>query len=199
MDRDFFVIDLEFTQYTRPTGRPRAFFSEIIEIGAVRLDAATREITGEIQNFVKPQFFPKQAAESMAFCMITEEDMKSAIGFAGMIDNIKTLYTPEKSYFVTWGEADYQVIEEGCRRHKLDHPILPGDCLDLAAAYKLLKGERRTTGLKQAARELGVDADGLWHTAHADALNTAKVLLKLMEGGWAPEHYLEKTQKTTGE
>ena len=199
MDRDFFVIDLEFTQYTRPTGRPRAFFSEIIEIGAVRLDAATREITGEIQNFVNPQFFPKQAAESMAFCMITEEDMKSAIGFAEMIDKIKALYTPEKSYFVTWGEADYQVIEEGCRRHKLDHPILPGDCLDLAAAYKLLKGERRTTGLKQAARELGVDADGLWHTAHADALNTAKVLLKLMEGGWAPKHYLEKTQKTTGE
>ena len=65
----------------------------------------------------------------------------------------------------------------------------PGDCLDLAAAYKLMKNERRTTGLKQAAQELGVDADGLWHTAHADALNTGKILLKLMERDWTPEPY----------
>ena len=199
MGRDFFVVDLEFTQYTKPTGRPRAFFSEIIEIGAVRVDAATHDITGEIQDFVKPHFFPKQAAEGMAFCMITEEDMKSAISFAEMIEKIKALYTPGESLFVTWGEADYQVIGEGCRWHKMDHPILPGDCLDLAAAYKQLKGERRTTGLKQAAGELGVDADGLWHTAHADALNTARVLLKLMEGGWMPEDYLDKKRQTTGE
>ena len=58
MRGDFLVIDLEFTLYTKPTGRPRAFFSEIIEIGAVRIDSGTREVTGSIQDFVKPQFFP---------------------------------------------------------------------------------------------------------------------------------------------
>ena len=189
MRRDFLVIDLEFTLYTKPTGRPRAFFSEIIEIGAVRIDSGTREVTGSIQDFVKPQFFPKQAAEAMEFCMITDDDMKSAISFADMLDKIKALYVPGETLFVTWGEADYQVISEGCRWHKLDNPILPGDCLDLAAAYKLMKNERRTTGLKQAAQELGVDADGLWHTAHADALNTGKILLKLMERDWTPEPY----------
>ena len=195
MNKDFFVVDLEFTQYTKPTGRPRAFFSEIIEIGAVRIDAVSHEVTGEIQNFVKPHFFPKQAAEGMAFCMITEEDMKDAVEFADMIDKIKALYTPERTFFVTWGEADYLVIKEGCRWHKLPHPILREDCLDLAEAYKLLKGERKTTGLKKAGEELGIDAGGLWHTAHADALNTGKILLKLMEQGWTPEQYVQQLRQ----
>ncbi len=191
MQKDFFVIDLEFTQYTRPTGRPRAFFSEIIEIGAVRINAESHEVTGDIEQFVKPRFFPKQAAESMEFCMITADDMKDAIDFSLMIEKIKALYTPGQSYFVTWGEADFLVIDEGCARHGLPNPIRKEDCLDLAAAYKRIKQERLTTGLKKAAEELGVGADGLWHTAHADALNTGRVLLKLLEKGWTPEQYFD--------
>ncbi|MCL2158249.1 MAG: exonuclease domain-containing protein [Oscillospiraceae bacterium] len=189
MGKDFFVVDLEFTQYTRPIGRPRTFFSEIIEIGAVRISGDTKQTTGKIQNFVKPHFFPKQAAESMVFCMITEADMKTAIEFGDMLLAIGSLYVPGETYFVSWGEADYGVIEQGCARHALPNPILPEDCLDLAAAYKLLKGGRNTTGLRRATEELEIDAEGLWHTAYDDANNTGKVLLKLMEEGWLPEHY----------
>ena len=65
MDKDYFVVDFEFTQYTKPTGRPSTFFPEIIEIGAVLIDGGTFEITGHIEEFVKPHFFPKQAAESL--------------------------------------------------------------------------------------------------------------------------------------
>ena len=35
--KKFLVVDFEFTTYERPVGRPRGFFSEIIEIGAVKL------------------------------------------------------------------------------------------------------------------------------------------------------------------
>ena len=189
MNKDFFVVDLEFTQYTKPVGRPRAFFSEIIEIGAVRIDGGTNEINGHIQNFVKPHFFPRQAAESMVFCMITESDMKTAIDFEVMLKKINSLYIPDKTYFVSWGDADYGVIEQGCERHTLPNPILPEDCLDLAKAYRLMNGDSNTTGLRMAAEELNIDAEGLWHTAYDDAVNTAKILLKLMAGGWKPEHY----------
>jgi len=187
MSKDFFVVDLEFTQYTKPVGRPRSFFSEIIEIGAVKISADTNEITGKIQNFVKPKFFPKQAAESMVFCMITEADMKTAIEFSAMIQKINSLYVPGETYFVSWGDADYGVISQGCERHETANPILPEDCLDLAEAYRLLKGDRNTTGLRKAAEELEVDAAGLWHTAYDDANNTGKILLKLLAEGWTPE------------
>jgi sporulation inhibitor KapD len=189
MNKDFFVVDLEFTQYTKPAGRPRAFFSEIIEVGAVKIDGNTYETIGQIQNFVKPHFFPKQAIESMAFCMITESHMKTAIDFSVMLEKIDSLYVPSKTYFVSWGDADYDVIQQGCERHSLPNPVLLEDYLDLAAAYKLMKGDSNTTGLRKATEELEINADGLWHTAYDDAVNTGHVLLKLLADGWKPQDY----------
>lgn len=190
MSKDFLVIDFEFTQYTKHIGKPRAFFSEIIEIGVVKIAADTLEITGHIQNFVKPHFFPKQAKESMAFCSITETDMKSAIDFKTMLQKLTSLYTPGTTYFVSWGNDDYKVVKEGCERHELPNPILPQDCLDLAAAYKLLKGETRTIGLLKAAEELEINTDGHTHAAYDDAVNASRILLKLMEDGWKPDESL---------
>ena len=54
--KDFLLVDFEFTTYTKPVGRPRGFFSEIIEIGAVKLTGADFKEEGKIQNFVKPNF-----------------------------------------------------------------------------------------------------------------------------------------------
>jgi len=190
MNKDYFVVDLEFTQYTKPVGRPRAFFSEIIEIGAVRISGDDHSITGHIKNFVKPHFFPRQAAESMVFCMITEADMKTAIDFSAMLKKIESLYIPGETYFVAWGNADYGVIEQGCERHGLPNPILKEDYIDLAEAYRLIHGDDYTTGLRKATEELDIDAEGLWHTAYDDAFNTGNVLLKLLADGWKPEDYL---------
>jgi sporulation inhibitor KapD len=192
MNKDFFVVDFEFTQYTKPVGKPRAFFSEIIEIGAVRIDSDTKEITGHIEDFVKPHFFPKQAAEGMEFSMITESDMENAIDFSEMLQQIESLYVPGETYFVTWGNADYKVINQGCERHKLTNPVLLEDYLDLAAAYKILKGDKNTTGLRKAVEELSINADGFGHTAYDDAYNTGKILLKLIAAGWKPEDYFSR-------
>ena len=190
MDKDYFIVDFEFTQYTKPVGKPRAFFPEIIEIGAVKIDYGATEVSGHIEAFVKPCFFPKQAAESMDFCMITESDMEDAVGFGDMLELMATLYIPGKTYFISWGDADYSVVAQGCERHAFPNPILREDYLDLAAAYKAMKGDRKTTGLYAAADELGINTDGFRHTAYDDAYNTGMVLLKLIDSGWVPEHYL---------
>jgi len=187
MNKNYFVVDFEFTHYTKPVGKPRAFFSEIIEIGAILIDGETFEIIGEMENFVKPHFFPNHAAESMEFCMITEADMEEAIEFSDMLERMSSLYVPGETYFVSWGNSDYHVIERGCERHKLQNPILREDYLDLAAAYKIYKGDRLTTGLARAVEELQITAEGFGHTAYDDAMNTVGVLIKLLDRGWAPE------------
>lgn len=190
---DFFVADFEFTQYTKAVGRPRGFFSEIIEIGAVKIDGSTKETVGHIQNFVKPHFYPNHAKEGMAFCMITEQDMKTAIEFSEMLEKIRSYYVPHKTYFVAWGNADYHVVEEGCKRHNLPNPVLAEDYLDLAAAYKRMNGDTLTTGLRKAAGEQNIETGGLWHTAYDDAANAGKLLVKMLADNWKPEDYFAST------
>lgn len=185
----YLLVDFEFTTYTRPVGRPSNFFSEIIEIGAVKLDEKLN-VCGTLQAFVKPKFFPKQAKESMDFCMITDKDMKTALDFDQMVSRLADLYEVGETYFVAWGKEDFKVLDTGCKRHKIDNPVVYDDYLDLAAAYKQLKGDDYTTGLKKATEEQCVDTAGLWHTAFDDANNTGKLLIKLIEKGFKPEDFM---------
>jgi inhibitor of KinA sporulation pathway (predicted exonuclease) len=187
--KDFLVTDFEFTQYTKRIGRPRGFFPEIIEIGAVLLDGTTYKFKGKMQNFVKPEFYPKQAKEALDFCMITPQDMKKAILFTAMLEGMQKLYVPGNTWFVAWGNEDYHVVDEGCQKRNIDNPVLYDDYLDLAEAYKIMKGDNYTTGLKKATEEQEVATGGLWHTAYDDASNTAKLLTKLLKDGWTVEKY----------
>lgn len=134
----------------------------------------------------------------MAFCMITEKDMKKAVEFPEMVQKLAEMYAPGETYFVAWGDSDYKVLNTACKRYKIANPIREEDYLDFAAAYKFMKGDNYTTGLKAATEEQDVDTAGLWHTAFDDANNTGKLLRKLVEKGWTPEKYLASTTPDTG-
>lgn len=185
--KNYLLVDFEFTTYNRPVGRPSAYFSEIIEIGAVLFDGESFKELARYQSFVKPRFFPKQAKDSMDFCMITEKDMKQAAEFPDMVKKMAEMYKAGETYFVAWGDSDYNVLDTACKRYKIANPIKFEDYLDLAEGYKLMKGDNYTTGLKAATGEQEVDTAGLWHTAFDDANNTGKLLKKLVEKGWKPE------------
>lgn len=181
MEKDFLIVDFEFTQYRKQVGRPRGFFSEIIEAGGVKINQSKELTADKIEMFVKPHFYPKQAKESMEFCSITETDMKKAVDFSVMIDAIKNLYTPEKTWFVAWGKEDYKVLDLGCQRHGIENPIKIEDYLDLAEMYKNIANLPQTPGLLKTADALSIQDDGHWHAAYADAVLTGKILLKLLE------------------
>ena len=194
MPRDYLVVDFEFTQYTKPVGRPRGFFSEIIEIGAVKISGETLELIGQISNYVNPHFYPRQAGEVMEFSMISENDLQSAVEFGEMIESIRGLYVPHMTLFAAWGDADYKVLDEGCRRHGLENPVLYEDYLDMAAWYKWEMGDNYTTGLRKAVEEQCLDSDMFWHTASQDAANTGALLVKLIKDGWNADDFLLYTQ-----
>lgn len=183
MKKDYLVIDFEFTQYRKSVGRPRGFLSEIIEIGAVKVEKESLETVAKIEAFVKPHFYPKQAKDMMAFCSITDEDMKNAISFADMMTEIEALYVPGETWFVAWGKEDYKVLENNCKRHQRENPILPTDYLDLAQVCQEVKGLAQTPGLVKFAREMEIDGSGHWHAAYEDAVCAAKILIKLIEDG----------------
>ena len=188
---NFLLVDFEYTFYKRPYGKPRSFFSEIIEIGAVKLEGETLKECGKLQNFVKPEFFPNHATDAMDFCMITPSDMKKAISFHQMVKKLSDLYVPGETYFVTWSDCDYQVLDICCQKYRIKNPINRKDCLDLAEAYRLMKGKDNTTSLMASLKELAIENNGLWHTAFDDAENTGKILTKLFELGWTPEAFFK--------
>lgn len=192
---DYLVVDFEFTFYKKPIGRPRTFFSEIIEIGAVKFIGDSLKQKCRLQNFVQPKFFPRQAMYAMEFCMITPRDMESAIPFPKMLKKLSALYEENKTFFVAWGTSDYNVLDQCCYKHKLSNPIQKKDYLDLAEAYRLWKGVANTPSLKTALSDFELDADGLAHTALDDAHNTGKVLLKMLEAGWTYEAYVEAREE----
>ena len=187
--KPFLVLDFEFTHYKRAIGRPRGFFAEIIEIGAVKIDPVTYDEIGSIQNFVKPHFFPKQSVDTMEFCSITEADMKTAITFKAMMDKLNDMYTPGETYIVAWGGEDFNVLKTGCKNHHITNPILQADYVDLADAYRKLHNDSYTTSLTNTAKELGIEIKGHSHAAYDDAALTAKILIKLMEHGYRPANY----------
>ena len=196
MVKDYFVVDFEFTKYTRPVGKPRGFFSEIIEIGAVMINGETLEVVGQISNYVVPHFYPKQAGEGMEFSMISNKDLQTAIEFEEMIENIRGLYVPHETFFVAWGNADYKVLDEGCRRHGLENHVLFEDYLDMAAWYKWEMDDDYTTGLRKAIEEQCVDSGMYWHTANQDAVNTGALLVKLIKDGWNVYDFISDTIET---
>ena len=60
------------------------------------------------------------------------------------------------------------------------------------SSYKKMVGMKRDPGLKATVEALGMTFDGIWHTAFDDALNTGKILHKMIDMGWEPQQYMAK-------
>ena len=185
--RTIVVADFEFTVHDAGPGKPRAFFPEVIEAGAVRLVPPEYDEEQVIQTFVKPQYYPKIKPECTNITMIRQADVNGGIGFSELLVRLSEAYIPGKSWFACWGDSDQKVIDEACRRYKISCPFAWDDYVDLALAYKSFYGRDRSIGLQQAVEETGVERYGMSHLAMDDAINAARVMRFMMGEGWSPQ------------
>lgn len=184
--RDFLIIDFEFTTHKKAVGKPRAFFPEIIEVGAVQMTLPELALGSEYQTFVKPRFFPRLTKECMEIAIINQEDVDGGIDMVAMLDGLGRLYNSGQTYFVAWGDSDREVLATGCKRYGLEYPFVYDDYIDLAEAYKTHYQKPRTPSLKHAVEERGIDRLGWCHLALDDAKNTGLLLAHLLRDGWRP-------------
>lgn len=98
-------------------------FIHLIEAGAVKLSGEDFTCTGKLQSFVRPHCCPRHAKEAMDFCMITDDDIKNGIEFPEMVEKLAALYEADNTYFVSWGDADYKVLQQDCECHKIANLI----------------------------------------------------------------------------
>ncbi|MES2890111.1 MAG: 3'-5' exonuclease [Pseudomonadota bacterium] len=170
----YLVIDFEATccdQGSVPRDQ-----MEIIEIGAVLVDAASLQPIDEFQSFVRPVRHPVLTPFCRQLTSITPEDVAQAPLFGAMLARLTTwLYRDASFVFGSWGDYDLNQLRQDCLFHHLPYP-LGAPHLNL----KRLMGERqsltRKPGLGDALRLAGLEFEGTVHRGIDDARNIVRLL-----------------------
>ncbi|MZE59374.1 exonuclease, partial [Bacillus anthracis] len=170
----FIVFDIERNFRPYKSEDP----SEIVDIGAVKIEASTMKVIGEFSELVKPG--ARLTRHTTKLTGITKKDLIGVEKFPQIIEKF-IRFIGEDSIFVTWGKEDYRFLSHDCTLHSVECPCMEKERrIDLQKfvfqAYEELF--EHTPSLQSAVEQLGLIWEGKQHRALADAENTANILLK---------------------
>jgi inhibitor of KinA sporulation pathway (predicted exonuclease) len=169
----YLVIDLEATcdeGHRIPRER-----TEIIEIGAVLVDANSLQIVDELQTFVKPLIHPVLTAFCTELTSITQGQVEKAPTFPLAIERLRAFIGETPAKFCSWGDYDKHQFAREAERNRVTLPFTYGH-LNLKQAFSERLGEARRYGLGQALRRAGLRFEGTAHRGIDDARNIARLL-----------------------
>ncbi|PHG69926.1 exonuclease [Bacillus toyonensis] len=186
----FIVFDIERNFRPYKSEDP----SEIVDIGAVKIDVSTMKVIGEFSELVKPS--APLTRHTTKLTGITKKDLIGVEKFPQIIEKF-IQFIGEDSVFISWGKEDYHFLSHDCTLHGLECPCMEKDSrFDLQKfifqAYEELF--EHTPSLQFAVEQLGITWEGKQHRALADAENTANILLKIYS-----ERDINKRYKRHGE
>lgn len=170
----YLVIDFEATCCDQGTV-PREHM-EIIEIGAVMVEAAGFRVVDEFQSFIRPVRHPRLTAFCTQLTSIQQADVDAAPGFKEAISNFKAwLYQYSGFVFCSWGDYDLKQLRQDCDFHKLPYPI-SAPHINVKRQMTERQGLAKKPGLGQAVRLVGLEFSGTHHRGIDDARNIARLL-----------------------
>jgi inhibitor of KinA sporulation pathway (predicted exonuclease) len=172
---NWLVIDLEAT--TDEGGWPVEEM-EIIEIGACLVNRDGRELD-HFQRFVRPQRRPLLTPFCRQLTHITQADMDSAQGLAGVWPQFERwlshLRAPLAGW-ASWGDYDRQQLVLSWREYGLASALATVPHVNLKQRFAKARQLPRPTGLNSALQLAGLQFQGCQHRALEDARNTARLL-----------------------
>jgi DNA polymerase III epsilon subunit-like protein len=179
---DIVVIDLEASCPVEDEGDNSVERSNIIEIGAVRLDRRSLEVTGTFSELVRPLDYPVTpfitGLTSITPEMVADRDTFDAVG-----RRFLEWYGPRnKAHLAAWGAYyDVPLLRKECLRFGLpfrEHFV--GGAFDLRAVGMawLAANDERTRGatLETVLRKMGLEGRFTSHRATDDARAAGAVL-----------------------
>ncbi len=180
---DIVVVDLEATCPAADQGNNTVERSEIIEIGAVRLDRRSLEVKDGFSELVRPTRYPVPPFITR-MTGIDDEALAGKETFARVGRRFLDWYGARNKAIVAAFGAYYDIplLRLECDRHGLDfRATIAGGALDIRAVAMVWLAERgqRTSGvnLASALQKMGADDEGLReHRAVDDARMAARVL-----------------------
>lgn len=176
---DYIILDIEFNGRKFASDKPM----EVIEIGAVRLNASLQPID-EFSAFIKPIYFAKLNGFIKKKTGIPQEEIDSAARFPAVISEfIQWLNRSDAFLLITWGGEDLKRIVFDTRMHKLDDSYwLSANYFDLLKGFLRYKNLTNDVSVEGALSELGILSTGSAHRALDDARMTADVFRRVIDG-----------------
>lgn len=168
------VFDLELVKRFK-----EGQLSEIVEIGACKVDLQSKKITEKFQIYIIPKS-GYVAKSTRKFINMKKEDAKKAVSFHLGIQHFSKWLG--KNYFLcSWGKDDKFHLLDQCVRNKIN--------LDWFVNYndiqqqigKILTTNKNQLGLQNALDLAGIRPVGKAHRGIDDAINTAELLIKFID------------------
>ena len=170
----FLVLDLEATcSDKKEISRDEM---EIIEIGAVMVEAKNLDIISEFQTFINPVRHPILTQFCTKLTSITQEEVNESPKYPEAIDNFKAwLYQYPNFIFGSWGNYDYKQFQKDSNFHQLPYPI-ESEHINLKQLFSTNQNLKRRYGMAKALQLAGITLEGTHHRGIDDARNIAKLL-----------------------
>ena len=176
----YIVFDMEWNQPAWSGGmvmNPVPLTGEIIEIGAVRLNADL-QVEEDFCIYVTPQYYRSMNRAVQRLTNIRGKYLReNGVPFPEACRRFLD-WCGEEYTFVSWGQNDLPMLVENMRLHGIPADELPG-CIDLQQLFaREILHSRQQTSLDDALEQLeevGEEA----HDALHDARNTVKVCAHL--------------------
>lgn len=172
------VIDLELTCWDdeKPPENEQA---EIIEFGIAQIDLNLLTPRYAESILVRPTI-----SKVSQFCTdLTghswEELRTKGMPFVGACNRLVKNYGTRKRINAYFGN-DYDCIEKQCKLFGIENPLGPYH-MDIAQLARMGLNSSKTLSLKNCLELMGIESEGRQHNAKDDAINTAKLLMKLLE------------------
>ncbi|MGE0786105.1 MAG: exonuclease domain-containing protein [Sandaracinaceae bacterium] len=171
MDKPYLVVDLEAT--CDREGIPIRE-TEIIEIGAVLVDAVSLRPVDELQTFVRPLIHPQLSAFCTELTSIRQEDVVSAPTFPEAIERMRRWLAQRDVLFSSWGEYDRNQLSRERHRHGVTLPWRKAHFNVKTAFAERMR--MPACGMAEALAHRGLPLIGTHHRGIHDARNIARLL-----------------------
>jgi inhibitor of KinA sporulation pathway (predicted exonuclease) len=149
---------------------------EIIELGAVMVEASSLDVIETFQSFVRPQRHPRLTPWCRELTTIRQIEVDTAQPFPQVLGSFsRWLRGYHQALFCSWGEYDRIQLQRDCRWHRVAYPLGERH-RNLKTAFASRQKLDRPIGLTAALRHTRQPFQGTLHRALDDALNMARLL-----------------------
>lgn len=171
------MIDLEMNKIQKKYRDNKKLSSELIEIGAVKMDNKFNPID-RYQTYVMPAY-GKMNSKIIELTGITDAKLVGAPNFEEAMIDFANWIGDEEATFYSWSMSDIRQFLTEADFKGFVNPILKrmrDNWVDFQEKYSQMLGIEKKIKLKQAVMSADYEFVGAQHTALADAVNTAEIL-----------------------